>query len=159
MVNYPEMLMGACRIGNLRKIKDLIENEGISPCVKNNNAVKYAAINGYLRVVKYLLQYSCVDVTSQNNYAIIYAARHGRTNVVKFLLNYPDVNPADNDNYAICTASGYGHYDIVKMLLNDKRVLRTLNIKFLKCYNYVDKMLILLKLNSKEELEDYLKIV
>jgi ankyrin repeat protein len=110
----------ACKIGDIKRVKRLVENQHVDPDCDNNHPIRIVSANGHIELVKFLLRHPKVDPTASDNHAIRVASEKGHTEVVKLLLADPRVDATDKDNYAIQKASEYGHAEVVKLLLDYK---------------------------------------
>ena len=79
-----------------------------------DEALRYAAENGYTEIVKILLK-AGADVHADDDEALCLAIGGGHTEIVKILLEADTDVHADND-YALRLAAEYGHTEIVKIL-------------------------------------------
>ena len=87
---------------------------GLDVTANNNDALIWAARNGYLDVVEYLHE-NGADITANNNYAVRFAAGNGRLGVIKYLhKNGADITAGDNE--AVRRAAAYGHLNVVRYL-------------------------------------------
>jgi len=102
---------------------ELDPSRGVDPSARDNDALRYASLNGHTEIVRMLLELDPsrgVDPSANNNQAIRYASNRGHTEIVRMLLEvdaFRGVDPSANDSYALRIASGNGHTKIVGMLL------------------------------------------
>jgi hypothetical protein len=106
-----------------------------------------------------LLKDPNADPSAYDNFAIRYAAKNGHLKIVELLLKDLRVDPTADNNFAIRIAAVHYNYKIIKLLLNDLRVLNSLSFEIIKIYNLVEVLLHHFKLNTEEELEQYLKCI
>ena len=87
-------LITASRNGEIDKVKQLLEQEGIDVNVQNfegYTALMLASMYGYADVVELLLEQEGIDVNAQNSNgytALMWASRFGHTDIVKLLLEH-----------------------------------------------------------------------
>jgi hypothetical protein len=103
-------------------VNHLLEDARVDPSARDNEAIRYAAMNGHLGVVNRLLRHPRVDPSGRDNEAIRSAARNGHLYVVNRLLEDARVDPSAVLNNASSLAARNGHLDVVNRLLEDARV-------------------------------------
>lgn len=108
--------------GLTKYVKILFADKQVDPSAKDNEAIRWAARDGYLEIVKVLLADKRVDPSAKTNSAIRWAAENGHLEVVKILIQDPRVDPSTKNNYAIRWAAKNCRLEVVKVLLTDKRV-------------------------------------
>ena len=97
-------------------VKNVIE-EGVNVRIKQNEALRHAAWNGYTEIVKMLID-AGADIHTKNEDPLYYASQNGHTEIVKMLLDKgADVNIRENSS-ALRVAILKNHLEIVKMLLD-----------------------------------------
>jgi hypothetical protein len=104
-------------IGNIKAVKDIIENKEYTCNESVNDSVIRAAENGHLNVVMYLITYhqkTCGYIFPFS--ALEEAARNGYLNVVKYLA--PLIHGEKKYDSAMHAAIENGHLDVVKYLLS-----------------------------------------
>jgi hypothetical protein len=116
------LFLTSCRNGNVKKIKELLCDSRVDPCVNNNEAIRDASKRGQHYTVRALLDDDRVDPSALKNEAIGEASDRGHVDVVKMLLGDNRVDASDDNNYAIRWASLYNHYEIVHLLMKNEKV-------------------------------------
>ena len=87
---------------------------GLDVTANNNDALIWAARNGYLDVVEYLHE-NGADITAEDNEAVRWAAAYGHLEVVKYLhKNGADITA--QNNAAVWWAARNGYLEVVKYL-------------------------------------------
>jgi hypothetical protein len=90
--------------GNAGRVRELIKDDRVDPCVYENGPILYAAYNGFTEVVRVLLDDPRVNPTTTGNQALRSASREGHVEVMRMLLSDPRVDAYD----AIACAWGEG---------------------------------------------------
>lgn len=106
----------------IREIMSLMERNtweylyehGADIAIKDNFAVKWAAMGGYPEIVKYLYEHGA-DITVDNNFSVRYAAMTGNLEMVK-CLNECGADIAAADNQPVISAAMNGDLEMVKYL-------------------------------------------
>ncbi|MCK4501277.1 ankyrin repeat domain-containing protein, partial [Candidatus Babeliales bacterium] len=133
----------------------------VNPSDYNNEAIRYASLNGHLEVVKELLKDKRVNPSDYNNEAIRYASLNGHLEVVKELLKDKRVNSMINHNELINIAAKKGYTDIVIELLKngvDPVKFGNISIKQATLYGHTNIVNILRNhMGLNESLRDKLK--
>lgn len=127
-LKYNLLLRKAAIWGDMKVIRYLVENRGISPSTGDNIALIAASHNGQCEVMEYLLKYPEVNPAAQDNLALEYC---DSADAMEILLRYPNVNPAVKDNSALIYACKRGQKKIVKLLLEDPRIGKIITTKAL----------------------------
>ena len=119
--------LAASKEGDIKTVRDLINNENINLFINegNNNgqtALMLASMEGNIKIVNLLLYAKAnTDTTSNNGMtALMYAINNGYIDIARSLLSQ-NANPNIRINSgptALIQASGRGYYSIVEMLLN-----------------------------------------
>ena len=128
-----ELLITACRKGNIEEARNLLQNPLINPnCLSQDQFVAtpfyFACKNGHIEVMKLLLNEDRVDINKPSIHGVtpFYSTCYnGHVDVVTLLLNDKrvDVNKAqDEGETPFGIACKNGKFEVVKLLLNDKRV-------------------------------------
>ena len=100
--------------------KFLIQN-GADPEAKNNEAKKFASMNGHLEMVKLLISLG-VDVTTNDNFVLRYASYDGYFEIVKILIqNGADITANDNEAVKFALKNGSDYLDLVEISRNPKK--------------------------------------
>lgn len=108
-----------CEVGDLDKIKKLIEHNGADFCSDYNYAVKLASYYGNFDVVLYLLNNNlCNSVFDDRDFVFCWASADGNLDTVKYLVNNFSVDIHCYYNFAVRVASKCGKSDVVKYLVN-----------------------------------------
>ncbi len=114
-------LIEAIKNNNTIEVSSLLRS-GVDPSANDNEAIRWASMDGHTSVVKLLLEDPRVDPSADDNQAIRWASADGYTDIVKLLLEDPRVDPSAHGDDAIRRASEQGHTSVIKLLLEDKRV-------------------------------------
>ena len=126
-----EELIEATKVGNLQKIKDLV-NQGIDIHTQNNEALYRAVNHNYLNIVKYLVGQDA-DIHAQNDFALRLAAGKGYLDIVKYLVKQGADIYAEN-NLALFWAKRNNYQDVVEYLEGYKKI----QFKSKKIFNLKD---------------------
>ncbi len=98
--------------GYLYIVKYFVEEKGVNPSIRDDQALILASENGHLDVVDYLVQ-NRTNINARNGKPLYGASIFGHLDVVDFLLK----NGANiNKGQALIYAAGKGYLDIVKLL-------------------------------------------
>ena len=89
----------ACRTGNIKLTKELINLDNVDPSARNNYAIRWASENGHYNIVRLLLNDPRVDPSDADNWAIFWASYYGHYNIVRLLLTDPRVDFLMKDEY------------------------------------------------------------
>jgi ankyrin repeat protein len=122
-----------------KRVIDLLRNKNINPSLNNNNAISYAAENGFYNIVCILLNDPRVDPSDNDNYTIKYAAQQGHSEIVKVLLRDKRINPTHEKNMAILMAERFHKQDVIDVLWKDSRVKGTLKNDYEPLFNLLTK--------------------
>jgi len=122
-----EKLWKACEVGNVEKVRKLLQNEQFDINWQDSESRTpffIACREGHIEIVKLLLNDKRIDVTkAENEYGLTpfhIACKYGRIDIVKILLNDQrvDISKAENNEETpFLIACYYGHIEIVKLLL------------------------------------------
>ncbi len=142
-------LVTACKNGDIRSVRLLLEDPRVNPAENHNKAIIQASAHGHEDIVHLLMADTRVNPADENSIALYWAAINGYPKVVRLLLTElrinpvmtfletceegqiesvrilladPRVDPAVNHNQAIIKASSNGHVEIVRLLMADPRV-------------------------------------
>jgi hypothetical protein len=101
---------------DLRKLKTWLwlKQKNVNLNVNEDQALRWAAQNGYLEIVEFLLENSA-NLKTNENYALSEAARNGHLEIVKFLVKN-GANVHAWNNYALRWAAENNHLEVVKYL-------------------------------------------
>lgn len=103
-----ELLNSASRKGNVKLVKDLIENAGIKPTW---NTLNCASKTDDLDYVKYLIEKCKIEYTQSTLYNF---GLHGNSDIIKYLIHTVKLHP-DTDTISAISASG--NLDLIKYLV------------------------------------------
>ncbi len=144
--NLTQLLIGACKTGNIKLCERLIIKEHIDLSVKPDTAITWASYGGHIEIVKLLLADERVQPDDD---AFFGAIEYGHIEIVELLLADERVDPYQYDDISIDIALRNGHTEIAKLLLADKRTRCSLKTRSLAAkHGYLDIFKLVL---SKEE--------
>lgn len=114
-----ERLHVACRTGDLKTVKDLI-NSGANPIYEFDTPFNEACVGGSMIVAKYLytLKGWNVHADSWNNYSICMALQNGHLELADWLITLPGVTPHVLENKALRKAVERGDTAVVGWINN-----------------------------------------
>ena len=123
-------LLQACRDGDLRRVRYLVEEQHFDPrsCGNtecHNSALHWASVCDHLPIVQYLVEERNCDVGSRNKYGdapIHRAAFHGRLGIVQYLSSKRGCSPMCKGWWGrspLHCACQKGSLDVVKYLVED----------------------------------------
>lgn len=90
--NNNEAMTHACKIGNSKIVKFLLNDSRVDPSVNDNYAIIYATCYSFEKVVKLLLDDPRVDPSEAFKFAVIC----NRLRIVKIFLNDPRIKRSSN---------------------------------------------------------------
>ena len=122
-------LFRASRRGDLKKVKELIEEKQFDPLQKEGqfgaNVLHYSARYGQLGVLRYFIEERGCSPASQDNRAFTplhYAASGKHLDIVRYLVAEQQMDPlccADNGSTPLHLASDGGGINVVRYLVNE----------------------------------------
>ena len=113
--------------GDLECVKELIEEEELSPLMKDKNgrnALHYASGRGHVDMMKYFVENKQCSVTRIDDEGwtpLHYAARYNHLKLVQYLINKPLLDPlcqALDGSTPLHTACAGGSIEVVEFLIN-----------------------------------------
>jgi len=90
-------------LGNINKVKDLVENQNADVTSYLSEAVRLACEQGHLEIVKYLIKKGA-DINTDGGYALKWASLKARVEVVRYLLS---IDTELQNKTVIQTLNGY----------------------------------------------------
>lgn len=115
----------ACRIGNLKKVKDYLYFHDFDINTQNElgyTGLHYACFYGKIKIVKYLIEELGADLEMMNlsnSTPFLVAVENNQYNVVKYLLNIADISIFDKFGYnALHKAIYNNNIQMIKLLMS-----------------------------------------
>ena len=116
----------ACRNGWLDMVKQLIEESGCDPEVKDcgkQTPLHYACRYDCLEIIQYLIQEQKCDVTASTTdqwTPFYYACRYGHLDVIKYLIQIPGATSHIDQQAVLQLTCKYGYFDTLLYLVNEQ---------------------------------------
>lgn len=123
-------LIAACASGDLKLVKELLNDREADPKFQGSSSLKLAVQYGHLEIVDVLLKDGRADPDDEyiEDVLLALAAERGHFKVVDRLLLDNRIIPNENNNEAIVKAFENNNFRIVDRLLAVKRIKRNLDV-------------------------------
>ncbi|KAI8834871.1 ankyrin repeat-containing domain protein [Chytridium lagenaria] len=124
LANYEDEKVG--RAGLTREQLDSIRRRRsvkCDPSADDNDAIRWACLEGHTEVVRCLLDSGRVDPSAEKSEALRWACRNGHKGIVQLLLATGKVDVSAEDYEALKWAARNGHSEMVELLLGDTNVI------------------------------------
>ena len=109
----------ACEMGDINRVKYLHEQHSADITAKNNEAVRWAARNGYLEVVKYINEHGTMKL-DDTDWPKIEVSSDSFTNCDDLICTISLEHMERDDVYVQCTSNGH-HKIRINYLLSISR--------------------------------------